>query len=67
MADGEDDPRAFHIDEDAQRPVGPGHAQPPTSSFDPHRLDFGHHAGKTIEELAQTGRASCRERVLRLV
>lgn len=29
-------------------PVGPG----PQSSFDPTTLDFGHHAGRTIEELA---------------
>lgn len=31
-------------------PVGPGAA----SSFDPQRLDFGHYAGYTVEELAQT-------------
>ena len=30
-------------------PVGPGH-----SSFDPTRLDFGHYAGRTIAELAQS-------------
>jgi hypothetical protein len=41
--------RGFPIDEDASRPVGPGH---PASSFDPTRLDFGHHAGRTIEELS---------------
>ena len=29
-------------------PVGPGR----DSSFDSTRLDFGHHAGRTIEELA---------------
>ncbi len=29
-------------------PVGPG----PRSSFDPTTLDFGHHAGRTIAELA---------------
>jgi len=54
VADEEDQPRAFHVDEDALRPLGPGHSPPPTSSFDPQRLDFGHHAGKTIEELAKT-------------
>ena len=29
-------------------PVGPGH----DSTFDSARLDFGHHAGRTISELA---------------
>jgi hypothetical protein len=53
MADSEQDPKAFPIDEDASRPVGPGHTPAASSSFDPHRLDFGHHAGRTIEELAQ--------------
>ncbi len=44
-----DDPRgAFPIDENASVPVGPG----PVSSFDVTRLDFGHHAGRTIAELA---------------
>ena len=43
-----DDPRAFPIDESASVPVGPG----PASSFDATRLDFGHHAGRTIAELA---------------
>ena len=44
-----DDPRAaFPIDESPSVPVGPG----PASSFDATRLDFGHHAGRTIAELA---------------
>ena len=44
-----DDPRAaFPIDEGPSVPVGPG----PASSFDATRLDFGHHAGRTIAELA---------------
>lgn len=30
-------------------PVGPG----PQSSFDPTVLDFGHYAGRTIQELAE--------------
>jgi hypothetical protein len=47
-----DDRQAFHIDEDQKQPVGPGHEAPPTASFDPTRLDFGHYAGSTIEELA---------------
>jgi hypothetical protein len=32
-------------------PVGPGH-QP--STFDPRVVDFGHHAGERIEDLAET-------------
>ena len=49
MAD--DDEHSFHIDTEPQRPVGPGLA---SSSFDPTRLDFGHYAGHSIEELAQS-------------
>jgi hypothetical protein len=49
MADG--DEKAFRIDEDQQRPVGPG---PASSSFDPTRLDFGHYAGHKIEDLAHS-------------
>jgi hypothetical protein len=49
MAD--DDEHAFHIDTESQRPVGPG---PASSSFDPTRLDFGHYAGHSLEELAQS-------------
>ena len=51
MADGQTEEQAFQIETDRQRPVGPGPAA--SSSFDPHRLDFGHHAGRTIEELAE--------------
>lgn len=39
--------RSFEIKGDRQVPVGPG-----ASSFDATRVDFGHHAGRTIEELA---------------
>lgn len=49
MADGDGGEQAFEIEEDPLRPVGPGRA---SSSFDPTRLDFGHYAGRTIEELA---------------
>jgi hypothetical protein len=52
MVNREDALRGFPIDEDASRPVGPGHGAPGPTSFDPSRLDFGHHAGRTIEELA---------------
>ncbi len=44
------DPRAFDVGGDSSVPVGPGHA----SSFDATRLDFGHHAGRTIAELADS-------------
>lgn len=44
----ERDDRSFEIKPDPAQPVGPGHE----SSFDASRLDFGHHAGRTIEELA---------------
>lgn len=47
MADG-NNRRAFEIDPDASRPVGPGQA----SSFDARTIDFGHHAGRSIAELA---------------
>lgn len=40
---------AFEITGDGRSPVGPG----PASSFDPRTLDFGHHAGRTIAELAE--------------
>jgi hypothetical protein len=49
MADGDEGvEKAFEVEEDRLKPVGPG----TTSSFDPTRLDFGHYAGHTIEELA---------------
>ncbi len=48
MAD-QQNPRAFDVEGDGSTPVGPGH----TSSFDSTRLDFGHHAGRSIEELAE--------------
>jgi hypothetical protein len=40
--------RFYEIRADRSVPVGPGGA----SSFDATRLDFGHHAGRTIDELA---------------
>ena len=43
----DDQDRSFEIRDDGGVPVGPG-----TSNFDASRLDFGHHAGRTIEELA---------------
>lgn len=50
MADGDGGEKAFEVEEDRLRPVGPGSP----SSFDPTRLDFGHYAGQTIQELAAT-------------
>ena len=50
MAEQPQERKAFEIVGDASVPVGPGVG--PTS-FDPSRLDFGHYAGRTIEELAQ--------------
>ena len=43
-----DGQRAFEIAGDSGVPVGPG----AETSFDATRLDFGHHTGRTIEELA---------------
>ena len=51
MAGGDAGDKAFEIADDGLRPVGPGNT---ASSFDPTRLDFGHYAGRTIEELAGT-------------
>jgi hypothetical protein len=52
MEDHPDKRQAFHIEQDRREPVGPGREPQPTASFDPTRLDFGHYAGSTIEELA---------------
>jgi hypothetical protein len=51
MADASDEQQAFHIDQDRQRPVGPG---PDKGSFDPAVIDFGHYAGRRIEDLAES-------------
>ena len=51
LADDTDERQPFHIQKDRQ-PVGPGKDAPLESSFDASRLDFGHYAGRTIEELA---------------
>jgi len=50
MGDRPDEREAFQIGHDRE-PVGPGEPET-TTSFDHTRLDFGHHAGRTIEELA---------------
>lgn len=38
----------FEIEPEQGVPVGPGQS----STFDPTIIDFGHHAGRTVEELA---------------
>jgi hypothetical protein len=48
----QDSRQPIPIEDDGRRPVGPGHGDVPASSFDPTHLDFGHYAGRTIEELA---------------
>ena len=55
MAGRED--HSFEVGSDGAVPVGPGPASSfvgpgPASSFDATRIDFGHHAGRTIAELA---------------
>ena len=51
MAEPDEQPQAFKIEGGGLTPVGPG---PEKASFDPTVLDFGHHAGRTIAELAET-------------
>lgn len=51
MSDQADTRQPFPIEDDGRRPVGPGRGDQATS-FDPTHLDFGHYAGRTIEELA---------------
>ncbi len=51
---GENDPadpnRALEVETGETTPVGPGWG----STFDPHVVDFGHYAGRSIEELGET-------------
>jgi hypothetical protein len=44
----DDQDRSFEVDGGRQQPVGPGQV----TTFDSSTLDFGHHAGRTIAELA---------------
>jgi len=44
----DDQDRTFEIRGGQQQPVGPGQH----TTFDSTRLDFGHHAGRSIAELA---------------
>jgi uncharacterized protein (DUF3820 family) len=52
MSDATDQRRHLPIEPGSTVAVGPG--QVVSSSFNPTRLDFGHHAGRTIEELADS-------------
>jgi broad specificity phosphatase PhoE len=53
MPTSEDDLRPHRIETEGNKlPVGPGPDE--VTSFDPMRLDFGHYAGRSIEELANT-------------
>jgi hypothetical protein len=55
MTDSPDDPRdptkAFGVEGGSSTPVGPG---PSSSNFDPTTVDFGHYAGRKLEELAES-------------
>lgn len=46
----DDRDRSFEVTPGEKQPVGPGQ----DSTFDSSRIDFGHHAGRTITELAKT-------------
>jgi hypothetical protein len=50
MTDPKDPNRTFDVETGETTPVGPGWSG---STFNPHVVDFGHYAGKTIEELAE--------------
>ena len=41
---------SFEVESGGSVPVGPGHS----TTFDPTILDFGHYAGRTISELAES-------------
>ena len=49
MQNPDDERGAFEVESDGHRAVGPG-----MTSFNSTVLDFGHHAGRTIAELAAT-------------
>lgn len=50
MTDRQDPKTPFDVGTDDAVPVGPGIG----STFDPRVVDFGHYAGRTIEELADS-------------
>jgi hypothetical protein len=49
MGDTTEEPGAIPVEGSGTVPVGPGHG----TSFDRSHLDFGHYAGRSIEELAE--------------
>ena len=51
MTDPQDPKRALEIEGATPTPVGPGHL---SSTFDPTVVDFGHYAGRRLEELAES-------------
>ena len=51
MTDTKDPSRSFDVESGETTPVGPGWA---SSTFDPHVVDFGHYAGRRIDELAES-------------
>jgi hypothetical protein len=51
MTDPKDPSRSFDVDSGETAPVGPGQQ---SSTFDPHVVDFGHYAGRRLEELAES-------------
>ena len=48
-----DEDGSFGVEGKASLPGGPGHNATAHASFDPGRIDFGHYAGHTVEELAE--------------
>ena len=50
MAEPEDPSKPFDVGGESRTPVGPGQE----SSFDPTVVDFGHYAGRRLEELAES-------------
>ena len=50
MADPSDATKPFTVEGEPSVPVGPGFG----TSFDPTVVDFGHYAGRSIEELADS-------------
>jgi Exodeoxyribonuclease X-like C-terminal len=50
MTDPQDPTKSFEVGEGSSMPVGPGLG----SSFDSTVVDFGHYAGRRLEELAES-------------
>lgn len=49
--DPRDPTKAFGVEGGSSTPVGPGSSSP---TFDPTTVDFGHYAGRKLEELAES-------------